>query len=48
MMVAHKPIIEPTEMSISPVMMMRVIGRATIEIGMAPASAIDKFEEVSK
>ena len=36
-MIAHSPMIEPTERSMPPVMMMKVIGRAT-----SPTSAISR------
>ena len=39
-----EPVIEPTEMSISPVMMIRVMASATIATGMAPAMAIEMFD----
>ena len=45
---AQSPTIEPTEMSISPVMMISVIGKATIATGATPASAIEMFEVVRK
>ena len=45
---AHRPTIEPTEISISPVMMISVIGKATIATGAMPASAIEMLDEVRK
>ena len=42
------PIIEPTEMSISPVMMMSVIGSATMRHRHHAASAIEMFDAVTK
>ena len=45
---AQSPTIDPTEMSISPVMMISVIGSATIATGIMPASAIEMFDDVRK
>ena len=48
MIEAQSPIIEPTEMSISPVTMISVIGSATIATGIIPASAIEILDAVRK
>jgi hypothetical protein len=48
MKVAHRPMIDPTEISISPVTMIKVIGKATIAAGVMPASAIEIFEDLRK
>ena len=45
---AQRPTIDPTEISISPVTMINVIGKATIAAGVMPASAIEMFEDVRK
>jgi hypothetical protein len=45
---AQSPTIDPTEMSISPVTMINVIGNATIAVGVIPASAIERLEAVRK
>ncbi len=45
---AQSPIIDPTEISISPVTMIRVIGNATSAAGVMLASAIEMFEGVRK
>ena len=45
---AQRPTMDPTEMSISPVMMISVIGNATIAVGAIPASAIEMLEDVAK
>jgi hypothetical protein len=44
----QSPTIDPTEISISPVTMISVMGKATIAAGVIPASAIEMFEEVRK
>src|SRR3981081_1735224 len=45
---AQSPTIDPTEMSISPVTIIKVIGNATIAVGVIPASAIERLEAVRK
>src|ERR1700741_4680691 len=45
---AQSPIIDPTETSISPVIIIRVIGNATIATGVIPANAIERFDGVRK
>ena len=45
---AHRPTIEPTEMSISPQTITSVIGSATIAVGITPATAIERFDAVRK
>jgi hypothetical protein len=48
MKVAQSPTIDPTEISISPVTMINVMGKATIAAGVIPASAIEMFEDLRK
>ena len=45
---AQSPTIDPTEISISPVTMINVMGNATIAAGVIPAKAIEMFEGVRK
>src|ERR1700749_1872254 len=45
---AQSPTIDPTETSISPVIMIRVIGNATMATGVIPANAMDRFDGVRK
>ena len=45
---AQSPTIEPTEISISPVTMIKVMGSATMAVGAIPANAIEILEEVRK
>src|ERR1700730_17964321 len=45
---AQSPTIDPTEMSISPVTIIKVMGNATIAVGVIPASAIERLEAVRK
>ncbi len=44
----QSPTIEPTEISISPVTMIKVMGSATTAVGAIPANAIEILEEVRK
>ena len=44
----QSPTIEPTEISISPVTMIKVMGSATTAVGAIPANAIEMLEEVRK
>src|ERR1700693_1900605 len=43
-----RPTMEPTDISISPVMMIKVIGSAMIAVGVMPAKGIDRLEELRK
>ncbi len=45
---AQSPTIDPTEISISPVTMINVMGNATIAAGVMPANAIEMLEAVRK
>jgi F420-dependent methylenetetrahydromethanopterin dehydrogenase len=48
MTAAHNPMIDPTEMSISPVTMIKVIAKATMAAGMKAAIAMEMFDAVKK